>query len=221
MAISFLKQGTSMKIIPSVVAGMVAAIIASCFFDTTAIIGLITWISFSIVFCTLSIHSFFVVPALTIGKKCEEEDLSTWLLFVLVVITCLSALISVSVLIHDRTHWEIPYWAGIVLFILTVMLAWLLVHLAFTFRYAHIYYAGEKSHFKQHANGLEFPGDTKPDYFDFAYFSFTIGMTFQVSDVVIKSKAIRRLSLVHALLSFVFNTVIIALTINGIMNLKG
>jgi uncharacterized membrane protein len=221
MATSFLKQGTSMKIIPSVVAGIVAAIIATYFLDTTAIITLITWVTFSGVFCVLSIHSFFVVPASTIGKKCEEEDLSTWLLFVLVVITCLSALISVSVLILDRSEWEIPDWVGIVLFILTVMLAWVLVHLAFTFRYAHIYYASEKSHFKQHANGLEFPGDTKPDYFDFAYFSFTIGMTFQVSDVVIKSKALRRLSLVHALLSFVFNTVIIALTINEIMNLKG
>lgn len=221
MVTSFLKQAVTMKMIPSLIVGIVSAVIANYFFNATAIIGLITWISFSAVFCGLSIHSFFVVPASTIRKKCEEEDLSTWLLFVLVVITCLSALISVSVLIHDRTQWEIPYWWGILLFILTVILAWLLVHLTFTFRYAHVYYAGDKSHFKNHANGLEFPGETTPDYFDFAYFSFTIGMTFQVSDVVIKSKAFRRLTLIHALLSFVFNTVIIALTINGIMNING
>lgn len=221
MTTSFLKQGTSMKIIPSIIAGTVAAIIATYFLDTTAIIALITWVTFSGVFVGLSIHTFFAVPATNISKKCTEEDLNTWLLFVLLVITCLAALIGVSSLIHNTAHWEIPGWTGILLLIATVVLAWFVVNLAFTFRYAHVYYAGEKSRFKQHAEGLEFPGDTKPDYFDFAYFSFTIGMTFQVSDVVIKSKALRRLSLVHALLSFVFNTVIIALTINGIMNLKG
>jgi uncharacterized membrane protein len=60
-----------------------------------------------------------------------------------------------------------------------------------------------------------------PDYLDFAYFSFVIGMTFQVSDIEISSRAIRRLVLVHGLLSFLFNTVIVALTINVIVDLKG
>ncbi len=221
MITSFLKQGVSMKILPSLITGIITAFLSSYLLHTVSIITLISWIGFSGVFVGLSLHTFFAVPATNISKKCAEEDLNTWLLFVLVVITCLAALIGVSSLIHNTAHWEIPGWTGILLLIATVVLAWFVVHLAFTFRYAHVYYAGENSRFKQHAEGLDFPGESKPDYFDFAYFSFTIGMTFQVSDVVIKSKALRRLSLFHALLSFVFNTVIIALTINGIMNLKG
>ena len=64
--------------------------------------------------------------------------------------------------------------------------------------------------------GLDFPGEREPDYMDFAYFSFVIGMTFQVSDVVITSRTFRKLVLVHAMLSFGFNTVILALTINTV-----
>jgi uncharacterized membrane protein len=94
----------------------------------------------------------------------------------------------------------------------------MLVHTVFGLRYAHTFYgdpdgpAGPKSH----AGGLEFPGDREPDYMDFAYFSFTIGMTFQVSDVVITSRDFRKLVLAHGMLSFGFNTVILALTLNTV-----
>ena len=69
---------------------------------------------------------------------------------------------------------------------------------------------------ESHAGGLDFPGKREPDYMDFAYFAFTIGMTFQVSDVVITSRQLRQLVLVHGMLSFGFNTVILALTINTV-----
>ena len=72
---------------------------------------------------------------------------------------------------------------------------------------------------KVHKGGLIFPNDEPPDYFDFAYFSFVIGMTWQVSDVQITSRRIRRIVLMHALLSFVYNTVILALSINIISGL--
>jgi uncharacterized membrane protein len=62
--------------------------------------------------------------------------------------------------------------------------------------------------------GLEFPGEDPPDFFDFAYFSFVVGMTFQVSDVQVTSRQMRRLVLMHGLLSFAFNTVVVALSIN-------
>jgi uncharacterized membrane protein len=67
--------------------------------------------------------------------------------------------------------------------------------------------------------GLEFPGNEDPDYLDFVYFSFVLGMTFQVSDVVITSKRIRQLATMHGLLSFAFNTAIVALSINVISGL--
>jgi uncharacterized membrane protein len=87
----------------------------------------------------------------------------------------------------------------------------------FTLRYAHYYY-GEGDGAKA-VGGLEFPNDDAPDYLDFAYFSFVIGMTAQVSDVAISSKSLRTLALVHGILSFCFNTVILALTINTVSGL--
>jgi uncharacterized membrane protein len=88
----------------------------------------------------------------------------------------------------------------------------------FAMRYAHAYYGDGKSGDK-HAGGLEFPSDDTPDYLDFAYFSFVIGMTCQVSDVQITAKSLRTLALIHGILSFCFNTIILALTINTVSGL--
>ncbi len=91
----------------------------------------------------------------------------------------------------------------------TVVLSWVFMHVIFALHYAHDFYGeGER------ANGLDFPGDEKPDYWDFIYFSFVIGMTFQVSDVGVTNKWIRRLVVAHGFVSFLFNTTIVALTVN-------
>jgi uncharacterized membrane protein len=71
----------------------------------------------------------------------------------------------------------------------------------------------------KHIGGLEFPGDAQPDYLDFAYFSFVLGMTFQVSDVQITSHRLRRVALLHSIISFFFTTVILALSINLLASL--
>jgi uncharacterized membrane protein len=81
--------------------------------------------------------------------------------------------------------------------------------------YAHGFYSERDGDGEQSTSGgLEFPNEREPDFLDFDYFSFVIGMTCQVSDVQITSQEMRRLALVHGLLSFLFNTVILALTIN-------
>jgi uncharacterized membrane protein len=99
-----------------------------------------------------------------------------------------------------------------------VISSWMLVHTVFSLRYAHTYYGDPDGPAgpQPHAGGLEFPGDREPDYLDFAYFSFVIGMTFQVSDVVITSRDFRKLVLLHSMLAFGFNTVILALAINTV-----
>jgi uncharacterized membrane protein len=102
-------------------------------------------------------------------------------------------------------------WTALAL--LAVLLSWLLTHTSYTLRYAHLYYRGGKS------GGLEFPGGHPPADIDFAYFSFTIGMCFQVSDVVVSDRRLRRAALGHALLSFVYNTTILALALNMIFGL--
>ncbi len=95
----------------------------------------------------------------------------------------------------------------------TLAISWLLTQMIFALRYAHEYY----SRAVPSANldgGLEFPNEKKPDYWDFTYFAVVLGMTFQVSDVQITSRKLRRLATLHGLLGFLFNTVIIALTVN-------
>jgi uncharacterized membrane protein len=113
-----------------------------------------------------------------------------------------------------------PYHVGFA--ITSVILSWIMIHTIFAIRYAHLYYNllyEERMSQKEHKGGLIFPSDDPPDYFDFAYFSFVIGMTWQVSDIQISSRRIRRMVLFHALLSFLYNTVILALTINIISGL--
>jgi len=93
----------------------------------------------------------------------------------------------------------------------TIALSWAIVHTAFALHYAHDYYRGAKP------GGLQFPsGETKDhaDYWDFVYFSFVIGMTAQVSDVGITDKTIRRTATVHGIISFVYNTALVALMVN-------
>ena len=95
----------------------------------------------------------------------------------------------------------------------TLALSWLLTHAVFALRYAHEFYqsSDEGSGFD---GGLDFPSTKRPDYWDFFYFSAVLGMTFQVSDVQITSSKLRRLATVHGMLGFLFNTVIVALTVN-------
>jgi uncharacterized membrane protein len=90
----------------------------------------------------------------------------------------------------------------------SIALSWVMTHTAYTLRYAHLYYRGGGHH------GLLFPGDEAPADIDFAYFAFTVGMCFQVSDVVVTSTSCRRAVLIHSVLSFAYNTMILALALN-------
>jgi uncharacterized membrane protein len=93
---------------------------------------------------------------------------------------------------------------------ITIFLSWSFIHTIFALHYAHEYYSDRG----KRAGGLGFPGSGEPDYWDFVYFSFVIGMTCQVSDVAITSKAIRRTATAHGVVSFVFNVALLALTVN-------
>ncbi len=96
---------------------------------------------------------------------------------------------------------------------LTLLLSWLMTHTVFALRYAHEYY-GTTGKSTAIDKGLEFPGGQLPDYWDFFYFALVLGMTFQVSDVQISSRKLRRLATAQGLLGFLFNTVILALSVN-------
>jgi uncharacterized membrane protein len=98
----------------------------------------------------------------------------------------------------------------------TIVLSWFLLHIVFSLHYAHGYYgpAVDEDDADGLVGGLDFPSETKPDYWDFMYFSFVVGMTCQVSDVEISGRMLRRLALFHGVIAFFFNTIILALTIN-------
>jgi uncharacterized membrane protein len=89
----------------------------------------------------------------------------------------------------------------------TVAGSWSLIHTVFSLHYAHFYYAAPEG-------GLIFPGGEDPNYYDFLYYGFVIGMTCQVADVQVASSGLRRLTLIHGVLAFVFNTVILAMAVN-------
>jgi uncharacterized membrane protein len=94
----------------------------------------------------------------------------------------------------------------------TLLLVWLFANSIFTMHYAHAWYAPSETGADR--RGLEFPETDAPDYYDFAYFAFTLGMTFQTSDVAITARALRRAVLLHSFSAFLFNIGIIAFAIN-------
>jgi len=103
--------------------------------------------------------------------------------------------------------------AEVALALLSIALSWVFVHLLFAVRYAH--------EFWQAGGGLDFPGDQEPAFGDFLYYAFTIGMTFQTADVAISKRLLRQLTLVHALVAFLFNVVILAAAVNVAAGLVG
>jgi uncharacterized membrane protein len=101
----------------------------------------------------------------------------------------------------------------LILVIVTLLLSWLTLQLIFALRYAHEFYSFSDGS-ESMDGGLDFPHEPEPDYFDFFYFAMVLGMTFQVSDVNITARKIRRLATLHGFVGFTFNTVILALTVN-------
>ncbi|MFZ1110116.1 MAG: DUF1345 domain-containing protein [Rhodomicrobium sp.] len=103
--------------------------------------------------------------------------------------------------------------------VLTIMISWIVTQVAFALHYAHAYYRPDEG--SDAGAGLDFPACDQPDYWDFLYFSTSIGATSQTSDVSIKSRALRRLVTLHATVSFFFNTAVLALTVNIAASLAG
>ena len=169
-----------------------------------------------IIFWTVGMQS----DARKTSARASVEDPGRNAILGIVLVTVAVALISaISILGHGphvTTGIEKSFVYG--LGIAAVVLGWILIHTTFSFRYAHMYYFDDDD--DNYADrGLKFPGTDDPDDYDFAYFSFVIGMTFQVSDVQITDRGVRRVVLGHGLISFAYNTAILALGINIISGL--
>jgi uncharacterized membrane protein len=156
-----------------------------------------------------------------IQHRAQTDDISRLIVGVLLISATSVSLFAIMFLLRETKN--IPPAQEdlhVVLSILAVLGSWLVLHTVFCLHYAHQFYSPKHTDEQQESpGGLDFPGNQQPDYLDFAYFSFVIGMTAQVSDVEISSRTIRRIALFHGMLSFAFNTVVVALSVNIISQL--
>lgn len=175
------------------------------------------------VFCLLSgANAFFVLYlALMVGvirtagpdelrRHAEQADEGVALILVLALVAVLVSVTAIF-LVLNATGISL---AARLAAIISIPLGWTMIQVLAAFHYAHLYYRSPQ-------HGLIFPGKAEPGAWDFLYFSFTIGMTAQVSDVVAEGPAMRRAILVHAVASFFYNTGILALAVNAVVTAGG
>ncbi|MFD1468498.1 DUF1345 domain-containing protein [Hymenobacter caeli] len=186
------------------------------------------WDAFAAVMLGLILVNMRVADVDDIRQVAASDDLPRTAASFVVLAGALASLVAVVGLLGTLKNLpEAAKALHLVLGVGAVALAWLLVHCVFTLRYAHSYYDADEQGHDQ--GGLVFPDDAgkddqdkmEPNYLDFAYFSFVVGMTAQTADIGISNRDIRKIALLHGLISFLFNTAIVALTIGtigGVLN---
>ncbi len=148
----------------------------------------------------------------TMRRHSEENDANRTVVLAVSTLITLVVMAAIAGELPAAKHGE-P--GALLRLIATLLCTWLFANVVYALHYAHEYYRAGAAP-GEDAGGLEFPGSGHPDYLDFTYFSLTLGMTFQTSDVEISSRAIRRVVTAHSFAAFIFNIGVIAFTINGI-----
>lgn len=172
---------------------------------------LVAWDMAALVLLALSWGGISRADAEATRLRAGSEDPGRTLVYVIVVLTSSVSLLAATLLLRNAGTLPVEFGGAVAaLCLITVALAWTTTHAAFTFRYAHLYYREDA----EGVGGVELPGKDAPTYFDFAYFAFTIGMCFQVSDICVTSRQIRRAVLLHAVMSFAYNSIILAFVLN-------
>jgi uncharacterized membrane protein len=191
----------------------------------SAVLGLITMLVLPATLITRTLIGWdvgvliYLVAAAVVMTQCSSasamqsnaaaQDEGAWAILVLTAAAGLASLIAIFAELAAIERTDPHYGIYVTLAIGTVVLSWTFIHTIFALHYAHEFYGtGE------HKNGLHFPGDAAPDYWDFIYFSFVVGMTFQVSDVAVMHKMVRRTVVAHGALSFFFTTAVVAMAVN-------
>lgn len=179
---------------------------------------IIAWDVFSVVLLLFYWTVFFKTDDKRLPRIVATEDDGVKIIFSVVLVAVCVSFLGVILLYQLQEDISRYKWLQASVSLSAIVCSWILLHTIFATRYADLYFKDRKRRNRDnHSEALMFPSPEKPDYLDFAYFSFVIGMTFQVSDVQINSKMIRRFVLLHSLISFAFNTGIVALTINVVV----
>ncbi len=170
-------------------------------------------------FLAMLVHRFVVDDSTRMRSRAAANDVDHWVVlsFGLIIVVVIVSSVWLELTGADNgSKFTILLSTG------TLIMAWFFANTLFSLHYAHIWYLkGEPGPDGAHSDhgGLDFPGNTpEPDYWDFSYFSFVLAMTFQVSDVQVTSKRMRRLALMHGLIAFFFNIAVIAVSVNLVSN---
>jgi uncharacterized membrane protein len=145
-----------------------------------------------------------------IRRHASENNANRWLVLVITSLLTLAVMAAVSGEIGGAKQHD---WLAMAKLVVSLLLIWLFGNLVYALHYAHAYYSSDPGTGKD-TEGLDFPGTSEPGYGEFVYFAFTLGMTFQTSDVQITSPAVRRVALAHGFAAFIFSLGVIAFTIN-------
>ena len=209
---------------PGMCAGVLAGLVVWPFLPTVLSLttrGILAWDAGVLVYLAMAGYLFVTATAERMPTKAEAQKEGEWTIFWLTLAVVIVSFVAVSSefsaikgTTNARQGFQVALVAG------TLFASWLVTHVTFAFRYAHEFYARDEGG-PDVDGGLDFPGEKHPDYLDFMYFSLVLGMTFQVSDVQITSRKLRRVAALHGLLSFLFNTIIVALTVNIAAGLMG
>jgi uncharacterized membrane protein len=165
--------------------------------------------------------SFLRLRRLTPSYLKQHADVADAPAFVILGVTVLAIVAAIGALFLALNREQQAGYAELTLAVAAVVLGWLTIHTMAAMHYAHVYWRPSRANENGRRGGLDFPGTADPCGHDFLYFSLVIGMTAQTSDVVITSTAMRKLNLVHATVSYFFNTVLVAAAVNAAVSLAG
>ena len=174
----------------------------------------LTWNAGGLVYLLSAVYTMRACHVDTIEQRAARQDDSRALILSIILLAITSSFAGIAGLISEaKAASPESRLLFVALAAVTISVSWAVTQFVFALHYAHEFYLPEDAS-SDARGGLDFPGCKTPDYWDFLYFSTSIGATSQTSDVSIRSRALRRLVTLHAVVAFVFNTMILALTIN-------
>ncbi len=201
--------------------GVVAALLPTPLAAQTQ--GLLAWCLGAFTYLGLAWWLAIEFDARRTRERAQAQDQPGSILFLLMVLSAFASIAAIALMLqHLKDLSAAQRYGHLALSMAALAASWLLIQTVFAFRYAHVYYqidpvdpieqGGPEA--EPHLAGLDFPGKLDPDYFDFLYYAHVVGMTSQVSDVVVTSRVMRRLTLAHSVTAFAFNMLVLALSIN-------